>query len=63
MHNLDKTDFSKRETYNHNHDCLVEKYFEVVAKEKKSLQFEFVSVLSIFRHKNVVFLLKKKAFT
>ena len=40
--------------YNHNQKSLVEKLFQVVAKEKKGLHFESVLVLLIFRRKNIV---------
>ena len=41
----------------------MEKYFQVVAKEKKALHFKSVVVLSIFLHKNIVFSEKKRILT
>ena len=52
--------FERRKgAYNHNQICLVEKFFQVVAK-KKGLPFESVLVLLIFLPKNVVISKKNK---
>ena len=55
--------FEKGRAYNHNQICLVENFFQVVAKEIKSLYPESVSVLSIFCPKNKVIFETKKVST